>query len=118
MLSQVPPHPGEILPPTERLISGAGAGRCRGGNGAQGRTACKKDVCHRLPNRSRDELAAAGHASAARRAEQVTISSDYSPDLAEALLRGRLDVAFLRAEPTFDLWTPEHSLAPNWGREK
>jgi LysR family transcriptional regulator, hca operon transcriptional activator len=34
---------------------------------------------------------------------QVTISSDYSPDLAEALLRGRLDVAFLRVEPTFDL---------------
>src|SRR6202022_1455085 len=34
---------------------------------------------------------------------QVTISSDYSPDLAEALVRGRLDVAFLRAEPTFDL---------------
>jgi LysR family hca operon transcriptional activator len=34
---------------------------------------------------------------------QVTISSDYSPDLAEALFRGRLDVAFLRAEPGFDL---------------
>src|SRR6202030_2880955 len=34
---------------------------------------------------------------------QVTISSDYSPDLAEALARGRLDVAFLRAEPTFEL---------------
>jgi LysR family transcriptional regulator, hca operon transcriptional activator len=34
---------------------------------------------------------------------QVTITSDYSPDLAEALVRGRLDVAFLRAEPTFDL---------------
>jgi LysR family transcriptional regulator, hca operon transcriptional activator len=34
---------------------------------------------------------------------QVTISSDYSPDLAEALFRGRLDVAFLRAEPAFDL---------------
>src|SRR6202522_1056669 len=34
---------------------------------------------------------------------QVTISSDYSPDLAEALVRGRLDVAFLRTEPTFDL---------------
>jgi LysR family transcriptional regulator, hca operon transcriptional activator len=33
----------------------------------------------------------------------VTISSDYSPDLAEALVRGRLDVAFLRAEPTLDL---------------
>src|SRR5258705_9120049 len=32
---------------------------------------------------------------------QVTISSDYSPDLAEALVRGRLDVAFLRVEPTF-----------------
>ena len=34
---------------------------------------------------------------------QVTISSDYSRDLAEALARGRLDVAFLRVEPTFDL---------------
>jgi LysR family hca operon transcriptional activator len=34
---------------------------------------------------------------------QVTISSDYSPDLAEALTRGRLDVAFLRIEPGFDL---------------
>jgi hypothetical protein len=28
---------------------------------------------------------------------------DIPPDLAEALVRGRLDVAFLRAEPTFDL---------------
>lgn len=34
---------------------------------------------------------------------EVTITSDYSPDLAEALVRGRLDMAFLRAEPTFDL---------------
>src|SRR5260221_13941015 len=34
---------------------------------------------------------------------QVTVSSDYSPDLAEALIRGRLGVAFLRVEPTFDL---------------
>jgi LysR family hca operon transcriptional activator len=34
---------------------------------------------------------------------QVTVSSDYSPDLAEALVRGRLDVAFLRTELTFDL---------------
>jgi LysR family hca operon transcriptional activator len=34
---------------------------------------------------------------------EVTILSDYSPDLAEALVRGRLDVAFLRAEPAFDL---------------
>jgi LysR family hca operon transcriptional activator len=34
---------------------------------------------------------------------QVTISSDYSPDLAEALIRGRLDVAFLRMEPGLDL---------------
>lgn len=33
----------------------------------------------------------------------VTITSDYSPDLAEALVRGRLDVAFMRAEPNFDL---------------
>jgi LysR family hca operon transcriptional activator len=34
---------------------------------------------------------------------QVTITSDYSPDLAEALVRGRLDVAFMRVEPNFDL---------------
>ncbi|KAA0997423.1 LysR family transcriptional regulator [Paraburkholderia panacisoli] len=34
---------------------------------------------------------------------EVTISGGYSPDLAEALVRGRLDVAFLRAEPGFDL---------------
>jgi LysR family hca operon transcriptional activator len=34
---------------------------------------------------------------------QVTISSDYSPDLAEGLVRGQLDLAFLRVEPTFDL---------------
>jgi LysR family hca operon transcriptional activator len=33
----------------------------------------------------------------------VTILSDYSPDLAEALVRGRLDVAFMRPEPDFDL---------------
>jgi len=33
----------------------------------------------------------------------VTTASDYSPDLAEALVRGRLDVAFMRAEPAFDL---------------
>jgi LysR family transcriptional regulator, hca operon transcriptional activator len=33
----------------------------------------------------------------------VTVSSDYSPDLAEALVRSRLDVAFLRAEPGYDL---------------
>jgi LysR family transcriptional regulator, hca operon transcriptional activator len=34
---------------------------------------------------------------------QVTVSSDYSPDLAEALIRGRLDLAFLRVEPGYDL---------------
>jgi len=34
---------------------------------------------------------------------EVTISSNYSPDLAEALARGRLDVAFLRVEPHLDL---------------
>src|ERR1700676_353601 len=34
---------------------------------------------------------------------QVTISSDYSPDLAEALVRGPRDVASRRAEPPFDL---------------
>jgi len=34
---------------------------------------------------------------------EVTVSSDYSPDLAEGLTRGRLDVAFLRVEPGFDL---------------
>jgi len=34
---------------------------------------------------------------------EVTIFSDYSPDLAEALARGRLDVAFLRVESGYDL---------------
>jgi LysR family hca operon transcriptional activator len=34
---------------------------------------------------------------------QVTVSSDYSPDLADALDRGRLDLAFLRVEPGYDL---------------
>jgi LysR family hca operon transcriptional activator len=33
----------------------------------------------------------------------VTISSDYSPDLAEGIARGNLDLAFLRAEPDFNL---------------
>src|SRR5580700_11310745 len=30
---------------------------------------------------------------------EVTVSSQYSPDLADALTRGKLDVAFLRPEP-------------------
>ncbi|CAB3763445.1 transcriptional regulator [Burkholderia sp. MSh2] len=34
---------------------------------------------------------------------EVNVSSDYSPDLAEALVRGRIDVAFMRVEPGFDL---------------
>jgi LysR family transcriptional regulator, hca operon transcriptional activator len=34
---------------------------------------------------------------------EVTVSSHYSPDLADALARGKLDLAFLRAEPGFDL---------------
>jgi LysR family hca operon transcriptional activator len=34
---------------------------------------------------------------------EVTVSSDYSPDLAEALTRGQIDVAFLRVEPAYDL---------------
>ena len=34
---------------------------------------------------------------------QVAISSDYSSDLAEALARGRLDLAFLRVEAGYDL---------------
>jgi LysR family hca operon transcriptional activator len=33
----------------------------------------------------------------------VTVTSDYSPDLAEALIRGRLDAAFMRTEPNFEL---------------
>lgn len=33
----------------------------------------------------------------------VTVSSDYSPDLADAVTRGRLDLAFMRAEPDYDL---------------
>jgi LysR family hca operon transcriptional activator len=34
---------------------------------------------------------------------EVKVSSDYSPDLAAALARGRLDIAFLRREPGYDL---------------
>jgi LysR family transcriptional regulator, hca operon transcriptional activator len=34
---------------------------------------------------------------------EVTVSSDYSPDLAEALARGQLDVAVMRVEPGYDL---------------
>src|SRR5882757_2356654 len=34
---------------------------------------------------------------------QVAVTSDFSPDIAEALVRGRLDVAFMRVEKTFDL---------------
>jgi LysR family transcriptional regulator, hca operon transcriptional activator len=33
----------------------------------------------------------------------VTVSSDYSPDLAEGVQRGRLDLAFMRAEPDLGL---------------
>lgn len=33
----------------------------------------------------------------------VTVSSDYSPDLAEAVAKGNLDLALLRAEPDFGL---------------
>lgn len=33
---------------------------------------------------------------------EVTVSSQYSPDLAAALMRGKLDLAFLRAEPDVD----------------
>src|ERR1700722_16163907 len=36
---------------------------------------------------------------------QVVVSSAYSPDLAEALARGRMDVAFMRLEPGYDLET-------------
>jgi LysR family hca operon transcriptional activator len=35
---------------------------------------------------------------------QVTISSQYSPDLADALLRGKLDVAFMRPEARRPTW--------------
>src|SRR5882724_6000031 len=34
---------------------------------------------------------------------EVTVCSDYSPDLAAALARGRLDLAFMRVEPGYDL---------------
>jgi LysR family hca operon transcriptional activator len=33
---------------------------------------------------------------------EVTISSQYSPELADGLMRGRLDLAFLRPEPQMD----------------
>ena len=49
---------------------------------------------------------------------EVTISSGYSPDLADAVVRGKLDVAFLRVEPHVDLeyrvvtWEPLVLLMP------
>jgi hypothetical protein len=49
---------------------GADAGRCRGRSGTQGSGAGKEAVRDRLPNRARDELAAAGYACAARRTEK------------------------------------------------
>ncbi|MDB5995087.1 MAG: Transcriptional regulator [Pseudomonas sp.] len=33
----------------------------------------------------------------------ITVSSGYSPDLAECVAQGKLDLAFMRAEPDFDL---------------
>lgn len=33
---------------------------------------------------------------------QVAVSSDYSPHLAEAVIRGRMDVAFMRTEPDYN----------------
>ena len=34
---------------------------------------------------------------------QVVVSSDYSPNLAEAIARGRMDLAIMRLEPGYDL---------------
>jgi LysR family transcriptional regulator, hca operon transcriptional activator len=34
---------------------------------------------------------------------QIVVTSDLSPNLAEALIRGRLDLAFMRIEPGYDL---------------
>jgi LysR family hca operon transcriptional activator len=34
---------------------------------------------------------------------KVAVTSDYSPDLAEGLARGRLDLAFMRVEPDYNL---------------
>jgi len=34
---------------------------------------------------------------------QAVVSSDYSPNLAEALARGRMDLAIMRLEPGYDL---------------
>jgi LysR family hca operon transcriptional activator len=39
----------------------------------------------------------------ASRSSRRVVASDYSPDLAQALARGRLDLAFLRVEPGYDL---------------
>src|SRR5713101_7433694 len=49
---------------------GADAGRCRGRSGTQGGATGKEEVRHRLPNRARDQLAAAGDACPARRAAE------------------------------------------------
>jgi LysR family hca operon transcriptional activator len=39
---------------------------------------------------------------------ELNVSSDYSPDLADALMRGKIDAAFIRVEPDF----PELTFVP------
>jgi LysR family hca operon transcriptional activator len=39
---------------------------------------------------------------------ELNVSSDYSPDLADALMRGKIDAAFMRVEPDF----PELTFVP------
>jgi LysR family hca operon transcriptional activator len=71
----------------------------------QGGATGKEDVRHRLPNRARDELAAAGDACAARRAEEHRghgLQRLFAGSRRSAR-RGRLDLAFLRVEPGYDL---------------
>jgi len=65
----------------------------------------KQRLCIGFFDRAGNDLATEGDEFAARRAAaiDVTVSSDYSSDLADGLARGPLDLAFLRAEPGFDL---------------
>jgi LysR family transcriptional regulator, hca operon transcriptional activator len=42
------------------------------------------------------------------RSLELNVSSDYSPDLADALMRGKIDAAFMRIEPEF----PELTFVP------
>jgi len=77
-----------------------GSGRCGSRSGTTRCSARQIVVRAGLPDRKGDRLAPRSDPASSGRTPQYrdTVSSQYSPDLADALVRGKLDVAFLRRE--------------------